>query len=395
MAKLGTEKRPHVGIFGRINTGKSSLINRLAGQDISIVAKQRGTTTDPVKKIAELTGFGPCVLIDTAGINDVSAIGKKRIAKTKNIINQIDVAILLITNNFFDVFEQKLIENFNRKNIPYFLVHNKSDICKLKKSLKSKLQNNVIDFSCKQKNIKKIVDLLNKNIKHSYKSDGLLDGLIKKDDIVMLIMPIDSEAPQGRIILPQQKVLRDALDKNASSIVLQHTEIKKFLAKSKLKPKLAITDSQMFEYVNKVLPKNIPLTGFSLLLAHKKRHFKDLIKGTHKIDQLKNNDKVLILESCTHNVITCEDIGRNKIPRMLRAKTHKKLNFDIVCGLDPLPKNLKKYKLAIQCGGCVATKKQLENRLQDCIDAKLQITNYGMVIAYCTNIFKRITSPFN
>ncbi len=395
MKKIGTEKRPHIGIFGRINTGKSSLINVLARQDISIVAKQRGTTTDPVKKVAELTGFGPCVLIDTAGIDDVSSLGKKRIQKTKNIINQIDIAILLITNNFFDIFEQKLIENFNKKSIPYFIVHNKSDISKLKKSLKSKLQNNVIDFSCKQKNIKKIVDLLNKNITHSYKSDGLLDGLVKKDDIVMLIMPIDSEAPEGRIILPQQKVLRDALDKNATSIVLQHTEIKKFIAKSKLKPKLAVTDSQMFEYVDKILPKDIPLTGFSLLLAHKKRHFAEYIKGTKKIDTLKSGDRVLILESCTHNVITCEDIGRNKIPRMLRAKTNKKLNFDIVCGLDPLPKNLKKYKLVIQCGGCVATKKQLENRLQDCVEAGIEISNYGMVIAYCTNVFKRITSPFN
>ena len=352
MGKLPSEKRPHIAIFGRVNTGKSSLTNTLAGQDISIVAKQKGTTTDPVKKLAELTGFGPCVIIDTAGIDDISALGKKRIAKTKNIINQIDIGLLLITNSLFGKFEEKLIENFNKKNIPYFIINNKSDIKKLSTSLKSKLKNNIIDFSCKQTDIKSIVKILNKLLpKHAFKSDGLLDGLVKKGDIVMLIMPIDSEAPEGRIILPQQKVLRDALDKNASSIVLQHTDIKNFLAKSKLKPKLAITDSQMFEYVNKVLPKSIPLTGFSVLLARKKKHFENLLKGTNKISTLKNGDKILILESCTHNVITCEDIGRNKIPRMLRAKTGKKLNFDIVCGLDTLPKNLKKYNLAIQCGG--------------------------------------------
>ncbi|NOZ46942.1 MAG: [FeFe] hydrogenase H-cluster maturation GTPase HydF [Chlorobi bacterium] len=395
----GKEAKPHIGIYGRRNAGKSSLINNLAGQEIAIVSDVPGTTTDPVKKSFEITGFGPVVLIDTAGIDDKGELGKLRIQKTMESIKTIDLAILLITNNKFDEFEHKLVKEFKTKDVPCFIVHNKSDIealnSKTKAELENKLNCNIIEFSNREnKNIDEVIDLIKKTIPElSYKNPSLIGDLISYGDIVLLITPIDIEAPSGRIILPQVQAIRDILDNDAVAIVLKEREVDAFLRKTKIKPALAITDSQIFLKADASIPKDIPLTSFSIILARLKGDFENYLKGTPKISELKDGDRILLLESCSHHV-SCDDIGRVKIPRWISNFTGKELKYDVVAGLDKLERDISDYALAIQCGGCVITRKQLLNRVTPANKANIPITNYGMAIAYVQGIYERAVAPF-
>lgn len=398
MAK-GRETKPHIGIFGRRNYGKSSFINCITGQKTAIVSNVAGTTTDPVKKSYEITGFGPVVLIDTAGIDDHGDLGKQRIEKTIETVKLIDLAILVIINNKFGEFENILIDEFQKFKTPFIIVHNKSDLLaidnKFKNELELKYKINVIEFSAiKCSNLEKIIAAIKTTIpESSYKQASLLGDLVNYGDIVLLITPIDVEAPAGRLILPQVQTIRDILDNDAVAIVLKEREVDAFLKKTGIKPDLVITDSSIFLKADASIPKDVPLTGFSVVLARLKGNFDKYLEGTPHIEKLKDGDTVLLLESCTHH-ISCEDIGRTKIPRWLTNYTGKNLNFDIVSGLDKLKSNINDYALVVQCGGCMVTSKQLHNRLKLAIDAKVPVTNYGMTIAYVQGIFNRAIEPF-
>jgi [FeFe] hydrogenase H-cluster maturation GTPase HydF len=395
----GKESKPHIGIYGRRNNGKSSLINRLADQDIAIVSDFAGTTTDPVKKSFEITGFGPVILIDTAGIDDVGELGNKRIEKTLASIKTVDLAILVITENTFGEFEKMLIEEFKKSDTPFFIVHNKSDIHPLTDNTRvfiiSQTNANIVEFdTIEAENLEKLILLIKTTIPEAaYKTPSLVGDLLSYGDIVLLITPIDIEAPAGRMILPQVQAIRDILDNDAIAIVLKEREVDAFLRKTKITPALAITDSQIFTKADASVPRNIPLTSFSTVLARYKGDFESYLKGTPKISELKNGDRILILESCTHHV-SCDDIGRVKIPRWLSNFTGKKLEYEVVSGLDKLPRDIKEYALLVQCGGCVITRKQLINRLKPAIDAGIPVTNYGMAIAYVQGIYDRAIAPF-
>ena len=395
----GKESKPHIGIYGRRNNGKSSLINKLAGQDIAIVSDHAGTTTDPVKKSFEITGFGPVILIDTAGIDDVGELGLKRINKTLASIKTVDLAILVITHNTFGDFEKQLIDEFKKTDTPFFIIHNKSDIAPLSENSRtfivSQSNSAILEFdTIRAGNLEKLIHLIKSTIPESaYKTPSLVGDLISYGDIILLITPIDIEAPAGRIILPQVQAIRDILDNDAVAIVLKEREVDAFLRKTKIKPALAITDSQIFTKADASIPKDIPLTSFSIVLARFKGEFEHFLKGTPKISDLKDGDRVLSLESCTHHV-SCDDIGRVKIPRWISNFTGKKLEYDVVAGLDNLPRDINDYALVVQCGGCVITRKQLINRLRPAIDAGIPVTNYGMAIAYVQGIYERAVEPF-
>ena len=397
--KKGREIKPHIGIYGRRNNGKSSFINCLIKQDIAIVSNIAGTTTDPVKKAYEISNFGPVILIDTAGIDDIGELGEKRISKTLETIKLIDLAILVITKNTFEEYEKELINEFKKYKTPFIVIHNKSDISLINKDLKQSIETNystrVINFnSLKPDNLETFIDILKRTIpESSYKQPSLIGDLVSYGDIVLLITPIDIEAPAGRLILPQVQTIRDILDNDCVAIVLKEREVDAFLKKTKIKPKLAITDSSLFLKADASVPKDIPLTGFSVVLARLKGDFENYLMGTPKISELKDGDKVLLLESCSHHV-ACDDIGRVKIPRWLSNFTGKKLHFDVISGLDKLKTDINEYAIIIQCGGCMITAKQLKNRLQPAIDAGIPVTNYGMTIAYIQGIYKRAIEPF-
>lgn len=396
----GNDLKPHIGIFGRRNVGKSSFINALVNQDVAIVSEQPGTTTDPVRKSIEIFGIGPVILIDTAGIDDVGELGKKRISKTLDVLKTIDCAILIISDNIFEKFEKEIIETFIEYSIPIIIVHNKSDLTILSQQTIANIarttKSAIIEFSSITKsNLEEIVKLLKNTIPPtSYQNTSLFSGLLSEKDIVLLVTPIDSEAPDGRMILPQVMAIRDVLDNNCINIVLKETELEYFLKTSGISPRIVVTDSQAFGIVNKIIPDNIPLTSFSILFARLKGNFEAFLKGTPTINLLKDGDRVLILESCTHRV-SCDDIGQFKIPKWLKEFTSKNIEFDFASGFTNLSRNIKDYALVIQCGGCMFTKTQVFNRIKPALDANIPVTNYGMTIAYVNGIFERATNVFN
>jgi [FeFe] hydrogenase H-cluster maturation GTPase HydF len=395
----GRESKPHIGIYGRRNSGKSSLINSLAGQDIAIVSGHAGTTTDPVKKSFEITGFGPVILVDTAGIDDSGDLGEKRVDRTLRTLETIDLAILVVTANIWGESEEDLVSRFRDLDIPFIIIHSKSDIEEPAQEFRNRVTSvtgtSIFDYSSLDKrNHEELITLIRKTIpEHSYKNPTLLGDLISYGDIVLLITPIDVEAPAGRLILPQVQAIRDILDNEAVAIILKEREVDGFLKKTKIKPALAITDSQVFVKADASIPGDIPLTSFSIMLARFKGDFENYLRGTPKISELKNGDRVLLLESCSHHV-SCDDIGRTKIPRWITSFTGKNIEYDIVAGHDPLPRPITEYSLLIQCGGCMITRKQIYNRLQTAIKAGVPVTNYGMAIAYVQGIYNRAISPF-
>ena len=395
----GRDTKPHIGIFGRRNNGKSSLINALTGQETAIVSEIAGTTTDPVKKSIEIGGIGPAVVIDTAGIDDTGELGKKRIARSREMLKIIDMAILVIAGNEFDDPEKELIREFRKNDIPFLILHNKSDERKLEGALSGIIRDRyevpVLDFSCRYpENRDELIRLIQEIIPETaYRKRPLVGDLISYGDLVLLITPIDLEAPEGRMILPQVQVIRDVLDHDGVVAVCKEREVDAFFRRMEPKPALVITDSQVFPKADAAIPKEIPLTSFSIVLARQKGAFEQYLEGTPKISGLRNGNRVLILESCTHHV-TCDDIGRVKIPRWITQFTGKNLEFDTVAGLGALPREISDYSLVIQCGGCMITRKQLMNRLKPAIEAGIPVTNYGMAIAYVHGIFNRAVAPF-
>ena len=393
--------KPHIGIFGKRNVGKSSFINAIAQQDISIVSPQAGTTTDPVKKLIEIEGVGPTLFIDTAGVDDTGDLGAKRVEKTLHTIEEINLGIILITSNKISSYEKDIILKLKKNSTPFFLVHHKNDefelISSFKEKIKSEFNIELIPFSS-IKHEKKERDYLVKKIekllpKTCLNIPTILGDLVKPKDVILMVTPIDSEAPQGRMILPQMQALRDALDHDCIVIMLKETELKSYFEKVGFSPSLVITDSQVFEFVNSIVPKEIPLTGFSILFARMKGDFNYYMKGTPEISNLRSGDKVLIYESCSHHQLE-DDIGREKIPKWIRSFTKQDIEFEVVAGKDHPRNPLKEYCLVIQCGGCMMTGKQIENRMLTFIDEGIPITNYGLAIAYCHGIFNRATALF-
>ncbi len=397
MKKKGKENTPHIGIFGNRNAGKSSLINAMAEQDIAIVSQIPGTTTDPVKKSIEIKDIGSVILIDTAGIDDIGNIGEKRINKTIKTISEIDLAILVTNGNTLNKHEKELIKKFKEENLPFFIIRNKTDITPVNDTAELDFNNEkVILFSAKnatQKDCKEIFETIKEMLPpSSYTVPSLLGDIITQGDLIVLVTPIDEEAPEGRLILPQVQTIRDILDNDAIAIVVKERELDVVFSRYNINPKLVITDSQAFNKVAATVPNDILLTSFSIVLARLKGDFYAYIEGTPKISELKDGDKILLLESCTHQV-SCEDIGRVKIPRWIRNFTGKKLDFKVVSGLNDLP-NLSDYAMVIQCGGCIVTRKQLQSRIQPAINAGISVSNYGMTIAYVQGVFHRAIQPF-
>ena len=393
--------KPHLGILGRTNVGKSSLINALSRQSISIVSQQPGTTTDAVSKAIELGEVGPVVLLDTAGLDDRTQLGLARENATWEAIKKIDLGIIVFENNLFDQVEISIIEQLQKNKTPYLCLHNKSDLVPLDLELAKKIATDyncqVLPFSCltsDEQNIDKIISVIGQNIPSSvFNNPSILGDLVLQGDHVLLVTPIDVEAPKGRIILPQVQTIRDALDNDCIVTILKERELDAYFRGNFVRPKLVITDSQVFLKVNASVPSDIPLTSFSILFARLKGDFWTYAQGVRKISDLKDGDRILILESCSHHV-TGDDIGRVKIPRWISNFTGKKLQFDVVASFNKLPVSIEQYSLVIQCGGCMLTRKQVLNKLAPAIEANIPVTNYGMSIAYTLGIFERAMSPF-
>ncbi len=393
--------RLHIGLFGKTNVGKSSFLNKIADQNISIVSNIAGTTTDVVEKSMELLPVGPVTFLDTAGIDDKTELAQERIEKTKKIINRTDIAVIICDYNGIDNYERDLIQTFEGLKIPYLIVINKQDeqkislekyneILELVKSegrvLKTSATNdNEIVFKFKEK----LVKLLPEDFVNSPKIAG---DLIPPQSTVILVIPIDKEAPKGRLILPQVQTIRDLLDSSCLTYVVKENELQQAIDNLKEPPALVITDSQAFKNVSEIVPENIPLTSFSILFARLKGDLQAFKKGAEAIENLKDGDKILILESCTHHAIE-DDIGRVKIPNLLKKRTGKDLIIEHYAGHD-FPE-IKDYKLIIHCGACMTNRREVLSRILKANDSGIPITNYGITISYCLGILPRAIKIFN
>lgn len=389
--------RLHIGIFGKTNVGKSSLLNRITNQDVSIVSNIAGTTTDVVEKTMELLPIGPVNFLDTAGINDSTALSSERIEKTMKIINRTDVAIVVCDYNGIDDYERNLIEKFNELKIPFMIFINKTDEKYPSDYIIEDLKNytkHILLSSVKTDDliVFKIKELLVKLLPEDFvNSPKIVGDLIPQGSTVILVIPIDKEAPKGRIILPQVQTLRDLLDNNCVSIVVKESELKSAIDNLKFAPSLVVTDSQAFKNVSEIVPENIPLTSFSILFARLKGDLNTFSQGAKAIEKLQDGDRVLILESCTHHAIE-DDIGRVKIPNLLRKKTGKNLIIDNIAGHD-FP-DISKYKLIIHCGACMTNRREVLSRILLASENNVPITNYGICISYCLGILPRALKIF-
>ncbi len=383
--------RLQIGVFGKTNVGKSSFLNRVTNQEISIVSDVAGTTTDVVEKSMELLPVGPVTFLDTAGLDDESELGEKRVEKTMKVINRIDVAVIVCDFNGIDDYEKELIKKFEELKIPYLIVENKCDIKKVELSgYDNVLYTSVKDDEALVFKFKEaLVKLLPEDFVNSPKIAG---DLVPPQSTVILVIPIDKEAPKGRIILPQVQTIRDLLDSNCMPYVVKETELKQAIENLKTPPALVITDSQAFKKVSEIVPENIPLTSFSILFARLKGDLDEFTKGAEAIENLKDGDMVLILESCTHHAIE-DDIGRVKIPNLLRKRTGKNLVIHNYAGHD-FP-DVKDYKLIIHCGACMTNRREVLSRILIANKSGVPITNYGVAISYCLGILPRAVKIFS
>ena len=379
--------RLHIAFFGNCNAGKSSVVNAFTNQKLSVVSNVFGTTTDPVSKSMELLPIGPVEIIDTPGFDDNSDLGKLRVEKTFQILRKTDVAILVIdvTKGKND-FDRKLISLFKEKNIPYIIVYNKMDLQKL-----DKLSNNEIMVSA-TKNIG--INDLREKVAHFVKVEDkkIIGDKLNEGDIAILVVPIDKSAPKGRLILPQQQTIRDIIDSNCTAIVCKEDKITETINNLKKKPKVVITDSQVFKKANADTPKDIYLTSFSILMARYKGFLTTAVKGAKSISDLNDGDKILIAEGCTHHR-QCEDIGTVKLPKWLNNFTNKNIEIDFCSGTE-FPNDLGKYKLVIHCGGCMLNEREVQSRMNMAIKQNVPFTNYGTSIAYMQGILERSLEIF-
>ncbi|MEL7585696.1 MAG: [FeFe] hydrogenase H-cluster maturation GTPase HydF [Prolixibacteraceae bacterium] len=389
--------RLHIGFFGRRNTGKSSLLNALTNQEVSIVSDVAGTTTDPVEKPMELLPLGPVLFIDTAGIDDSGALGEKRIQKTMGVIDRTDVAILVSNSGEWGSFEELLLQKLREREIPVIVVLNKADCYPVQESLmKNLLSGNlpVIETSAiQQSGISELREMILKHAPESFISrPAILSDLVGPGEAAILVVPVDKEAPKGRLILPQVQSIRDLLDGDSFCIVVKERELREAFSRLNKPPKLVVTDSQAFLKVAADTPPEIPLTSFSILFARYQGDLAGMVSGALAIDQLRANDNVLIAEACSHHPIG-EDIGTVKIPRWLTQYVGGKLIFDYTRGRD-FPSDLSGYKLIIHCGACMWNRREMLSRMMKARQAGVPITNYGLTIAYSLGIFERALEPF-
>ena len=399
MEKTPKSMRLHIGIFGRTNVGKSSLINILTHQETSIVSSVAGTTTDAVEKSMEMLPLGPVVFIDTAGIDDTTELGEKRTEKTEKIIARCDVAIIVSDFNGWTKYETELAKTFKENSVPILAVINKSDVSKISEEKLREISafaDKIEEISAKKdKDIpSRIRETLIRCVPEEFiNPPAILENLVNPEDVVVLVTPIDKEAPKGRLILPQVNVLRELLDNRCISVVTTEKTLDKSLKSLKNPPKLVITDSQAFKQVSEIVPKSVPLTSFSILFARLKGDIKEFSDGVRAIADLKDGDKILICESCTHHAIE-DDIARVKIPKLVRNKTGKDLIFEQISSHE-FPKNIRNYALIIHCGGCMTNRREILSRIAKAKEAKIPITNYGIAISYCLGILDRAIQSLN
>jgi len=387
--------RTHIALFGRRNAGKSSVINALTNQNISLVSEQLGTTTDPVFKSMEILPLGPVVLIDTAGIDDVGDLGELRVQRTYDVINKTDIGLII-----FDValdefkYEFELIKEFKKRQKPYILVANKIDQNTAKVEYSEIFKKDIVRLvsAVSKDGIEELKNIIGTTLKIEEEKFRIVGDLVNPGDIIVLVTPIDKAAPKGRLILPQQQTIRDILESDAIAVVTKEHELRETLDKLGTKPKLVITDSQAFLKVSADTPKDIALTSFSILFARNKGDLIELVKGAKAIDNLKNGDTVLVSEGCTHHRQS-DDIGTVKIPRWLRQYTGKDFNFRYSAGYS-FPKDMDDVKLVIHCGACMLNKSEMMYRIEQVKDMDIPIVNYGVLISYVQGIFERALEPF-
>jgi len=395
--KTPKSMRLHIGIYGRRNVGKSSLLNALTRQQVSIVSEHAGTTTDPVEKPMELLPLGPVLFIDTAGIDDTGALGSKRVEKTKKCIERTDLAIIVSTGSGWGSFEEEILSALEEQKTPVIIVFNKTDLEQAPADILDKLDARKLSVvrvsSITGHGLNDLRQVIVGSAPPDFlSSHKLVSDIVGAGEMALLVVPIDKEAPKGRLILPQVQVMRDLLDAGAFFIGCREHELKDALKALNRRPKIVITDSQAFHKVCADTPHDIMVTGFSILFARFKGDLTAMVRNTVAVDKLKNGDKVLIAEACTHHPIT-DDIGRVKIPNWIRKHTGADIRFETYQGHD-FPDNLKSYSLVVHCGACMHTRHEMLNRIKQCENAGVPITNYGLAIAYSLGLFERALRPF-
>ena len=422
MNETPSADRVHIGFFGRRNAGKSSIVNKVTGQELAVVSDVKGTTTDPVSKAMELLPMGPVVIIDTPGIDDEGHLGELRVRKAKQVLNRVDVAVLVVDATVGKTsVDEELIHIFKEKEIPYLVVYNKADLLKTKDgnrlSSDNNLNRNTHAGAVKESSVSQKQDYENQNTEQSIYASAatgqniyelkekiaslavtdelklrLVGDLLESSDFAILVVPIDKAAPKGRLILPQQQTIRDVLEAGAAAIVIKEDELSNTLETLGKKPRLVITDSQVFARVSEETPEDIWLTSFSILFARFKGNLKTAAAGAAALDRLKDGDKILISEGCTHHR-QCDDIGTVKLPRWIRNYTGKELKFEYSSGRD-FPEDVTKYSLIVHCGGCMLNEREMRYRQKCALDQEIPITNYGIAIAYMQGILKRCVEMF-
>lgn len=382
-------ERVHIGFFGRRNAGKSSVVNAVTGQDLSIVSATKGTTTDPVYKAMELLPLGPVVIIDTPGFDDVGALGEERVRRTKQVLNKTDIAVVIIdAAEGRSPADDEVLALIRDKNLPYLIVYNKADL--LDQPFKAQ-DHEIYVSALKGKGIHELKERLAR-LKPVETASPIVSDLIQGGDFVVLVVPIDTAAPKGRLILPQQQTIREIIDNDSAAIVVKEYELRHTLECLGQKPALVITDSQVFAKVSADTPMDVRLTSFSILMARHKGLLETAVRGVTALEKLQDGDTVLIAEGCTHHR-QCDDIGTVKIPRWLRNYTHKDIRIETASGRD-FPEDLSPYALVIHCGGCMLNGREVQYRMKCAADQAVPITNYGIAIAYMQGILKRSLSVF-
>jgi len=394
MQKAPKGLRLHIAIFGRRNVGKSSILNAITRQEVSIVSEIAGTTADPVEKPMELLPIGPVLFIDTAGLDDIGSLGEKRVAKTYKVFERADIILLVSEANVWGEYEEEILEEARKRNTPILVILNKTDLFKSEQGFGKEVP--FIETCALNQGWETTVRVKNELIKllpdEWINPVPVISDLIKKGDLVILVIPIDKEAPKGRLILPQQQTIREILDKKATCLITNEKDLPDSIYNLKQKPKIVVTDSQVFKEVFALTPKDIGVTSFSILLARSKGDLSELVNGAQKLDELKPRDKILIAEACTHHPIG-DDIGRVKIPGWISQRIGGKINFDVFSGHD-FPPDLNQYKLIIHCGGCMLNRKEILSRIYLARAQNIPITNYGTAIAYLHDGLERGLQPF-
>ncbi len=383
-------ERVHIGFFGLRNAGKSSVVNAVTGQKLSVVSDVKGTTTDPVKKAMELLPIGPVVIIDTPGIDDEGALGEMRVEKTREILAKTDIAVLVVdVTKGKTAIDEDLIAEFQKREIPYIVVYNKSDLLQ---NVPEAEKNEIFVSAKNSVNISQLKEMLGELSKNRPAPRFIVSDMLEKGDLVVLVTPIDESAPKGRLILPQQLTLREILDAHCCAIVCQDTELSETLASLGKKPRMVVTDSQAFGKVSAIVPEDIPLTSFSILMARYKGELNTLVDGALKLKDIKDGDKILISEGCTHHR-QCNDIGTVKLPGWIKSYTDSEPEFSFTSGGD-FPKDVPDFQLVVHCGGCMLNEKEMKNRIRLCKECDTPVVNYGVAIAQMHGILKRSLEIF-